>query len=206
MVKLINFFRHNRRHREERRNSLYFDEAIIVWNIAVKEALTLGHIPSFVHLVGASLYRLRDADAKLLGELGVSVEDIRQWAVANLPPSRDSLNRRYEGNLDFEYTIKLGLNDLRVSRVRRPVKLAPENFQEHDHPSGEGIGVLKLDDSGGDVSLQLPLKSLFQFIEAIRADADPAESSVATLRRVLVGLWFTTEAQACLDGLGVQSN
>ena len=192
-----------KKNKDGMRDSASFDETMIVWDIALMEALPVGHVPGMIHLLGASLYRLRDADPVLANELEISVEDIRKWEMLNLPSSMDSIHRPYAGNLHFEYTVQFRNNRMCAGRVRRPVKRDHTQYPEHYHPPGQGIGVLKFDDSRGISHHQTPLRSLFQFLEVIRTDTLPSESSATTLRRIIAGVLSAEDVQTCLKDLGV---
>ena len=83
-------------------------------------------VPCMIHVLGAALYRLRDADPLLAPQLSIDVSMVRKWAVENLPLKSPS-HRRYEGSLDFEYTFDVVEDGewykLKVKRVHRPIRI-----------------------------------------------------------------------------------
>ena len=86
-------------------DGFFLHEAYVVWEIALQDARAMWQNTSFVHLFGASLYRLRDSDLTLAKELRVTFYHIRNWAKENLP-TINSFGRRYQGDIDFEYTVE----------------------------------------------------------------------------------------------------
>ena len=196
---MLHFFRRKRK-RTNIRTSSRVDEAIIVWNIALKDAFAMGQLPGFVHLAGACLYRLKDADQKAAEDIGITVNEIRRWAVEHLP-AKDPSRNRYEGDVDFEYRVGLSGNMLTVRPVRKPVNAIISIYPDHVHPPGEG-GVVHKTDTAASKLQTAAMESLFRFVEPIHADAENIGSSTAIIRRILLALLATTEVQSCLEDVG----
>ena len=194
-------FRFLRRHKRnmERPDRMPFYEADVVMQIAVNDASTMHQAAVMVHVLGAALYRMRDADPQLAGDIGLSAIDVRIWALANLPP-RAPLYLRYEGNLDWEYTIITKKNFLSVERVKRPVIEADTPIRRHGHDPQEKTLIMSGSRSRfrrthlADGSLEL--------IKNIRASALPSESIVETLRRTLMALLPMPGIQKCVEESG----
>ena len=74
-------------------DGFHFHEAYVVWEIAFNEALSMQQNPSFVHLAGACLYRLREFDLTLAKELGITVYHLRNWAMEKLPTTNSFAHR-----------------------------------------------------------------------------------------------------------------
>ena len=87
------------------RKDFFLHEAYVIWEIALQDAIAMWQNTSFVHLFGASLYRLRDSDLTLAKELRVTVYHVRNWAMEKLP-TKHSFGHRYEGEIDFDYTYR----------------------------------------------------------------------------------------------------
>lgn len=182
-------------------DDFFLHEAVIVWNIALNDAFAMGQLPGVVHLAGASLYRLRNTDPEMAKDLRITVNDIREWATANLSAKGPS-RKRYEGDLDFEYTVALTDNMLTVRPVRKPANIATFSYPDHVHPPGEG-GVVRRSDPAENKLQTESMESLFQFVEPFHADSEAAGNSATTVRRILVATLATAEVQTCLKDIGV---
>ena len=131
----------------------HFDEAKIIGDIALREAATLHQVPCMIHVLGAALYRLRDADLLLANRMSLNVALVRQWAVENLPLTSPS-HRRYEGSLDFEYTFDVVEDGdwykLKVKRVHRPIRDMPVGEAAPDKTDSQLKGVGTFSESSED--------------------------------------------------------
>jgi len=178
-----------------------FHEAYVVWEIAFNEALSMQQNPSFVHLVGACLYRLREFDLTLAKELRITVYHIRDWAMENLPTT-NPFDRRYKGHIDFEYTVERRADKMFVGKVKERQTAQTSPIPDHVHPPGEGLIVRERIDPEASESWATAMRSTYEFAQEIYAGYGDEESSAATLRRCLVSLLATTEVKGCLEEVG----
>ncbi|MCH7843568.1 MAG: hypothetical protein IID01_12485 [Chloroflexi bacterium] len=177
-------------------------EAYVVWEIAWQEAIAMQHNPGFVHLAGASLYRLRDSDLSLAKELGVTVYHIRDWAMKNLPTT-NPFGRSYEGHIDFDYTVERRLDKMHVGKVRKPAKAAPTPYPEHVHPPGGGkLIMVERNDPAASELWATAMKSSLRFAQEIFAGSQPDEPPATTARRIFLSSLSNPEVQSLLHDIG----
>ena len=183
-------------------DGFYLHEAYVVWEIALNEALSMQQNPGFVHLTGACLYRLREFDLTLAKELGITVYHLRNWAMENLPTT-NPFDRRYDGHIDFEYTIERRADKMFVGRVKKRDTPPPDPVPDHVHPPGEGaMIVLEGIDPEASELWATAMRSTYEFAQEIYAGAGDEESPATTLRRFLMALLATAEVQGCLEEVG----
>jgi hypothetical protein len=184
----------------------HFDEAKIIGDIALREAATLHQVPCMIHVLGAALYRLRDADPLLADRLSVNVRLVRQWAVENLPLTFPTL-RHYEGPLDFEYTFDVVEDGdwykLKVKRVHRPIRDMPVGEASPDKTDGQLKGVGTFRKASEDSPMVAGIRSVLRFVSANSSDTEPPEPTIVTLQRVLTKLMNDEHVLACLADHGV---
>jgi hypothetical protein len=187
---------------ENASDGFYSHEAYVVWEIAFNEALSMQQDPGFVHLAGACLYRLREFDLTLAKELGITVYHVRNWAMENLPTT-NPFDRRYEGHIDFEYTVEIRADKMFVGKVKERQSAQTNPIPDHVHPPGEGRMIRKegIDPEASEL-WATAMRSTYEFAQEIYAGSDDEESPAATLRRWLVSLVATTEVQGCLEDSG----
>lgn len=160
----------------------FFDhEGYVLWEIAHQEASAMQQNPGFVHLLGASLYRLRESDLALAKQLRVTFYHTRNWAMENLPTT-NPFCQRYKGYIDFDYTVERriderGAGGMHVRKVRKPPKVAPRPFTEHVHPPGEGLVVrITRNDPAASNLWAESMKTSLEFAQEIHAGSEPSES------------------------------
>ena len=178
-----------------------FHEAYVVWEIAFNEALSMQQNPGFVHLAEACLYRLRDFDLTLAKDLGITVYHLRNWAMENLPTT-NSFARRYDGHIDFEYTVERRVDKMFVGKVKKRSQAPPKPLSDHVHPTGEGMIVLEKIDPAASELWATAMRSSFEFAQDIYAGAGDEESAATTLRRFLAASLATAEFRGCLEDIG----
>lgn len=182
-------------------DAFYFHEAYVVWGIAFNEALSMQQNPGFVHLAGACLYRLREFDLTLAKELGITVYHLRNWAMENLPTT-NSFAQRYEGHIDFEYTVERRADKMYVGRVKNDSDESPSPLPDHDHPPGESLSIwLQIDPAASEL-WATAMRSSFEFAQEIYDGSGDGETPATTLRRWLASLLATAEVQGCLEDVG----
>ena len=187
-------------------DGFFLHEAYVVWEIALQDARAMWQNTSFVHLFGASLYRLRDSDLTLAKELRVTFYHIRNWAKENLP-TINSFGRRYQGDIDFEYTVERrnderGTGRLHVRNVRKPPKSAPAPFTEHTHPPGGGkLITVERNDPVASELWAASMKTTLEFAQEICAGAQPSETLGDTARRFLRASLAESDVQTCINGI-----
>ena len=190
---------------ETSNDGFFLHEAYVVWEIALQDASVMQQNPSFVHLFGASLYRLRDSDLTLAKELRVTFYHTRDWVMTNLPTT-NPFGHSYEGPIDFDYTVARRLNQMHVGKVRKPPTAPPPSPPEHVHAPGGGMVVrMTKNDPAANELWAASMKPSLQFAQAIHADAEPLESPAATARRALVSLLAEPEVQTCLRDIGMSA-
>ena len=183
-------------------DAFFIHEAFVVWNIAVKEALAMQQNPGFVHMAGASLYRLRDLDLTLAKTLGVTVYHVRDWARRNLPTT-SAFGRRYEGHIDFDYTVERRDNQMHVSEVRKRSKAAPPPFPDHVHPPGGGkLITVERNDPAASEMWATSMKTTLEFAQEICVGSDPLETPANTARRILLASLAEADVQTCIKDIG----
>lgn len=182
-------------------DGFYFHEAYVVWEIAFNEALSMQQNPGLVHLAGACLYRLREFDLVLAKELGITVYHLRNWAMENLSTT-NSFARRYDGHIDFEYTIERMADKVHVRKVKKRSNSPPQPLPDHVHPPGEGLIVrVRIDPAASGLWAEA-MRSSYEFAQEIYAGSGDEESSATTIRRCLRSLLETAEVQGCLENVG----
>jgi hypothetical protein len=182
-------------------DAFYFHEAYVVWEIAFNEALSMQQNPSFVHLAGACLYRLREFDLTLAKQLGITVYHLRNWAMENLPAT-NSFAQRYEGQIDFEYTVERRADKMYVGRVKNSSDAPPSPLPDHGHPLGQGLSARQKIDPAASELWATAMRSSFEFAQEIYDGSGDGETPATTLRRWLVSLLATAEVQGCLEDVG----
>ena len=184
----------------------HFDEAKIIGDIALREAATLHQVPCMIHVLGAALYRLRDADPLLAPQLSIDVSMVRKWAVENLPLKSPS-HRRYEGSLDFEYTFDVyefgSSYHMRVMPVARPIRSIPVSEAATDKTSRQSNGVLIVREASEDDPFTVGVRSVLRFVARNQSREGPPEPTIVTLQRVLTELMNDERVLACLADHGV---
>jgi hypothetical protein len=182
-------------------DAFYFHEAYVVWEIAFNEALSMQQNPGLVHLAGACLYRLREFDLTLAKELGITVYHLRNWAMESLPTT-NSFARRYDGQIDFEYTVERRADKMFVGKVRKRGNAPPKPLPDHVHPPGEGLIVLEMIEPAASELWATAMRSTYEFAQEIYASSKDEETPATTIRRCLISLLATTEFQGCLEDVG----
>ena len=182
-------------------DAFYLHEAYVVWEIAFNEALSMQQNPGFVHFAGACLYRLREFDLTLSKELGITVYHLRNWAMENLPTT-NSFARRYDGHIDFEYTIERRADKMFVGKVKKRNNPQPAPLPDHVHPPGEGLIARERIDPVASELWATAMRSTYEFAQEIYAGSGDGESPATTLRRCLAALLATAEVQSCLEDGG----
>ena len=184
----------------------HFDEAKIIGDIALREAGILHQVPCMVHVLGAALYRLRDADLLLANRMSLNVALVRQWAVENLPLTSPS-HRRYEGSLDFEYTFDVyefgSSYHMRVMPVARPIRSIPVSEAATDKTSRQSKGVVVVREASEDDPFTVGVMSVLRFVGGNQSREEPPEPTIVTLQRVLTELMNDERVLACLADHGV---
>ena len=184
----------------------HFDEAKIIGDIALREAATLHQVPCMIHVLGAALYRLRDADLLLANRMSLNVALVRQWAVENLPLTSPS-HRRYEGSLDFEYTFDVyefgSSYHMRVMPVARPIRSIPVSEATPDKPDSQPKGVFISREASEDDPTAVGTMSVLRFEGAISSHAEPLEPTIITLQMALTRLMGDEQVLTCLADHGV---
>jgi len=183
-------------------DGFYLHEAYVVWEIAFNEALSMQQNLGFVHLAGACLYRLREFDLSLAKELSITVYHLRNWAVENLPTT-NPFDRRYEGHIDFEYTIERRADKMFVGRVKKRNDGPPKPLPDHVHPPGERSMIVteRIDPEASEL-WATAMRATYEFAQKIYAGSGDEESQATTLRRCLVALLATAEVEDCLRDIG----
>ena len=180
-------------------------ETWLVGEIAIRDALALGQDPSLVHVLGAALYRLRDADPQLAARLTISFLPVRQWTLRNLP----SPLRRFplESSLDHQYTVYVqeysGSPRLKVDRVNRPVRVlmgtGAESVDAGESPHGVGRFIKASQDS----SYKDGLERVFKLLDSCEDFGETPEPTLITIQRILAKLLDDQQVQDCLAAHGV---
>jgi hypothetical protein len=185
----------------------HFDEAKIIGDIALREAATLHQVPCMIHVLGAALYRLRDADPLLADRMSLNVRLVRQWAVKKNLPLISPLHRRYEGSLDFEYTFELYESgsgyQMRVRPVARPIRAMPVSEATPDKPDSQPKGVFISREASEDDPTAVGTMSVLRFEGAISSHAEPLEPTIITLQMALTRLMGDEQVLTCLADHGV---
>ncbi len=182
-------------------DAFFLNEAYVVWEIAFNEALSMQQNPGFVHLAAACLYRLREFDLALAKEIGITVYHMRDWARTNLPTANAS-GHRYEGDIDFDYTVERRADKMHVRKVKKPNKAPRRTYPDHVHPPGEGLTVRERIDPAASELWAAAMRSTYEFAERIYDGSGDEESPANTLGKCLVSLLATTEVQGCLEDVG----
>ncbi|MDA0264550.1 MAG: hypothetical protein O3A93_09180 [Chloroflexi bacterium] len=182
-------------------DGFYFHEAYVVWEIAFNEALSMQQNPGFVHLAGACLYRLRESDLTLAKELGITVYHLRNWAMENLPTT-NSFARRYDGHIDFDYTIERRADKMHVRQVKKCDNGSPMPHPDQVHLPDEGLIVRERIDPAASEMWATAMMSTYEFAQEVYADSGDAESPVASGRRILLALLDTVEVRSCVENVG----
>ena len=210
---LANVFRRlfsSRSHRmpaDLRQDPVYnYKETALVAEIAFLDALELGQELSPVHVLGAALYRLRDADPNLAARLSSNFLHVRRWAMENLPSRRrfsvESLS------LDHDYTVYVqenqGVRRLKVTRVNRPVRKVipratePVDGSEHSHGIGRFIAV-----SGEEPVNRDRTERAYQLLFSCESPGETPEPTIVFIHRILARLMDDWQVQDCIAARGV---
>ncbi len=182
-------------------DAFYFHEAYVVWEIAFNEALSMQQNPGLVQLAGACLYRLREFDLTLAKALGITVYHLRNWAMESLPTTT-SFARRYDGHIDFEYTIERRADKMFVGTVKERSSAPPQPLPDHVHPPSESLIMRERIDPAASELWAAAMRSTYEFAQEIYDGSGDEESSATTIRRCLISLLATTEFQGCLENVG----
>ena len=192
---------------EVRHHALFnYRETWLVGEIAFKDALELGQEKTPVHVLGAALYRLRDADPKLADRLSIDFLHVRRWAMENLPS-----RRRFHVDspaLDYDYTVYerefRGIFQLRVDRMNRPVRrVVPETAEPvggSEHRTGVGSFIA--------VPPQEPVyrdrtETALSLLASCDNPGDTHELTIVVVHRILTRLLDDWQVQECIAAHGV---
>ena len=184
-----------------------FQEVDVVTDIAVRDALALSQNPCMVHVLGALLYRVRDADPGFAARVGIDFIAVREWATQNLPLISSDY-KPYEGPLDFEYTFNLyeekGHHRVNVRRVHRPVRTraAEQTPQDMHKDSVQGVGIFRVatEDSPPATGIRMVIVSLD---EVAKPNEGPPEPTIVSLQRLLPRILEDQQVLACLADHGL---
>ena len=165
----------------------------------------MGQDPSLVHVLGAVLYRLRDADPALAARLSITFLPVRQWTLRNLPSPLRRFS--FEAPLDHEYTVYVqeysGNSRLKVDRVNRPVRAlmrrGTESAEADDPPRGVGTFTKISPDS----SFKDGFERVFRFLGSREDFGETPEPTLITLQRILANLLNDQQVRDCLADCGV---
>ena len=183
-----------------------YRETELVAEIAFLDAIELGQELSPVHVLGAALYRLRDADPNLAARLSSNFLHVRRWAMENLP-SRRRLSVESPA-LDHDYTVYVqenqGIHRLSVTRVNRPVRRVvpratePVGGSEHSPRVGRFIAV-----SGEEPVNRDRTERAYQLLFACESPEETPEPTIVFIHRILARLMDDWQVQDCIAAQGV---
>ena len=182
-----------------------YHETDVLRDIALREALAMGHAPSLIHVLGAALYRLRDADPALAAALCLNVALVRQWAFLNLPPR--SMSHKRPGPVDTEYTFNISENEygynLQVQPVRRHVRQMPAREAPEEETAPPRQGVVVFQPAPDDQSFGAGFKNMSRLLGQVRVSGEPREPTLVALRRTIAALLSDPLVLKCLADHGV---
>lgn len=182
-------------------------ESAVVRSIAVSDASEMWQMPGFVHLLGACLYRLEDANFPLLKGLGATADTVRRWAADNLLSDglRQAEGQKYTGSVRFEYEIQLKTHGVNVSRIRRPIRQAPARSNKITpiRSSEHGSHFLHSDNRDSAGRHVRSVMFLVDHLDLIEKAVGPHIATETTLRYIILSLLDFDEVQDCLKGLGL---
>ena len=182
-----------------------YRETWLVGVIAFKDALAVGQALSLAHVLGAALYRLRDADPKLAARLAISFLSVRQWTMRNLPSPL--LRFPLESSLDHEYTVYVqeysGSYRLKVDSVNRPVRALMGRGAESVDAGERPHGVGRFTKISQDSSSKDGLERVFKLLDSCEDFGETPELTFITLQRILAKLLDDQQVQDCLAAHGV---
>ncbi len=192
---------------EVRHHALFnYRETWLVGDIAFKDALELGQELTPVHVLGAAMYRLRDADPELAARLSISFLHVRRWAMENLPSRRQF--HVESPALDYDYTVFerefRGIYQLMVGRVNRPVRrVVPETAEpvggsEHRPGVGSFIAVPPPEPVNRDRT-----EMAFGLLASCDNPGETPELTIVTIRRILTRFLDDQQVQDCIAAHGV---
>ena len=183
-----------------------YKETLLVGEIAFLDALEVRQELTPVHVLGAAMYRLRDADPELAARLSIDFLHVRRWAMENLP-SRRPFHVEYPA-LDHDYTVYVqenhGIRRLKATRVNRPVWRAfpgtggPVGASEHPPVVGSFIAVTPEEPVNRDRT-----ERAYQLLASCDNPGETPELTIVTIHRILTRLMDDWQVQDCIAAHGV---
>lgn len=174
-----------------------------ILSIAMREAVILRHDPSYIHLLSAVIYRIRNLDAQLCRKLNIDIRLVRKWAVNNLECSNPRVGK-FSGDLAFDYHVMDEPSAFRF-HVASPGHMGDDGqkgtatSQDSKSSNNEYIFEQRVIPEGYWNPLQ-------EFVAGLRSSGDIEDDTRAIHITALRNLLSSTIVQDCLSELGYSSS